>query len=104
MLEKTKSRREIADEASTIAATDKIQTLLITRPNFQYAKVTLTGKTPLVMNRMSSGNRTAIIRKQEEGSRSRKGQKRDPKDFNAVYEGAMHRSSEGWFGFPASAS
>jgi hypothetical protein len=54
------------------------------------------------MNRMSSDNRIKMILKQEEGSRSKKGQKRDPKDFDRVYKGAMHISTEGWYGIPAS--
>ena len=41
------------------------------------------------MNRMSSANREKMIAKQMSGERSKKGQKRDPKDFDAVYRGAM---------------
>jgi hypothetical protein len=78
-------------------------TLAIAPPNFQSAKVKLIGKTPLVMNRMSSMSRQNMIAKQESGSRANKGAKRDPKDFDRVFKGAMHIASEGWHGFPASA-
>jgi len=44
-----------------------------------------------------------MITKQESGSRSNKGTKRAPKDFDAVFRGAMHVSEAGWHGFPASA-
>jgi hypothetical protein len=74
----------------------------ISAPNFQTAQVKIVGTAPFVMNRMSSDNRIKMILKQEEGSRSKKGQKRDPKDFDRVYKGAMHISTEGWYGIPAS--
>lgn len=75
----------------------------ISPPNFQQAMVRIRGKTPLVMNKMSSANRKAMMDKQEQGSRSRKGQIRPPKDFDKIFKGAMHVSEQGWFGFPASA-
>lgn len=75
----------------------------ISPPNFQLAKVKIVGTAPLVMNKMSSGNRIKIMEKQIAGSQSRKGQKREPKDFDAVYKGAMHTSDKGWHGIPASA-
>jgi hypothetical protein len=74
----------------------------IAPPNFQTAQVKIVGTAPFVMNRMSSDNRIKMIQKQEEGSRSKKGAKRDPKDFDRVYKGAMHISTEGWYGIPAS--
>lgn len=77
--------------------------IVISPPNFQTAKVKIVGTAPLVQNKMSSANRLAMMSKQEEGSRSKKGSKRAPKDFDAVYKGAMHISTEGWHGIPASA-
>jgi hypothetical protein len=40
---------------------------------------------------------------QEAGSAGRNKRKREGKDFEAAYEGAMHLSSEGWWGIPAPA-
>ena len=40
---------------------------------------------------------------QESGSQGKKGKKRSAKDFTAAYEGAMHKSAEGWHGIPAPA-
>lgn len=80
-----------------------VEKVIVSPPNFQTAKVTLIGKTPLVMNKMSSVNRQKIIEKQEAGSRSRKGTKLPPKDFDAIYKGAIHVAEEGWYGIPASA-
>lgn len=77
--------------------------VLISEPNFQLAKVRIVGTAPYVMNKMSSKNRLAIMTKQESGQQSKKGAKREPKNFDEVYKGAMHVSKEGWYGMPASA-
>jgi hypothetical protein len=77
--------------------------LVISPPNFQSAKVKIIGTAPLVMNKMSSENRRKMMDAQMAGSRTKKGVKRDPKDFDAVYKGAMHISEQGWYGIPASA-
>lgn len=76
--------------------------VLISAPNFQTAKIKIVGTAPYVMNKMSSENRRKMIEKQEAGHQSKKGQKRAPKDFDAVYKGAMHTSESGWHGIPAS--
>jgi len=81
----------------------KAETVIISRPNFQHVKVKIIGTAPLVMNKMSSENRRKIIEKQEQGSRTTKGTKREPKNFDAIYKGAMHISEAGWYGIPASA-
>ena len=73
----------------------------ISPPNFQYATVTISGTAAVVMNKMSSVNRNKIITKQMAGSQSNKGAKREPKDFDSIYRGAMHISEEGWYGLPS---
>jgi hypothetical protein len=56
------------------------------------------------MNKMSSLNRQKMMDAQMKGSQNKKGVKREPKDFDAVYKGAMHISEKGgWYGIPASA-
>ena len=75
----------------------------ISRPNFATAKILIRGNAPLCMNKMSSANRSKMMIKQQEGSRANKRIGRSPKDFDAVFKGAMHISEEGWHGFPASA-
>lgn len=86
-------------EATTAA---HLPTVVISEPNFQSAIVRIKGASAYVMNKMSSANRLAMMTKQESGERSKKGAKRAPKDFDAVYKGAMHVSTEGWLGIPAS--
>lgn len=74
----------------------------ISPPNFQSAKVRIVGTAPYVMNKFSGENRRKMMEKQELGDQARKNKKRAPKDFDAVYKGAMHISTEGWHGIPAS--
>jgi hypothetical protein len=89
--------------ASTTAPSLKEQTAIISPPNFQRAKILLVGKTPLVMNKMSGRVKNNMIKDMEAGSRKNKGTKREPKNFDAVYKGAMHLAEDGWYGIPASA-
>lgn len=77
--------------------------LTISPPNFQSAKLQIVGTAPLVMNKMSSANRQKMMDDMMAGSRTRKGTKREPKNFDAVFKGAMHISEDGWHGIPASA-
>jgi hypothetical protein len=96
---------EMLDKTKKAAATtdgDKPQTLVISPPNFQIAKLRIVGTSPYVMNKMSSENRQKMMDKQMSGERAKKGAKREPKDFNKVFNGAQHISTDGWLGIPAS--
>lgn len=75
----------------------------ISPPNFQYAKVEIEGDAPYVQNKMSIRAREAMMAKQMLGDVAKKNRKREPKDFDALYKGAMHISRDGWYGMPASA-
>ena len=77
--------------------------VLIQAPNFQTAIFRIIGKSPLVMNKFSQKARDTMRAKQAAGSQAKKGKAREAKDFDACYEGAMHRSKEGWAGMPAAA-
>jgi len=78
--------------------------LTISPPHFQVTEVMVVGdNAPYVANKFSSYNRDKMIAKQLQGSQSRKGQKRAPKDFKAIYEGMAHRAAAGWYGIPAKA-
>src|SRR5262252_4189291 len=73
-------------------------------PKMDYAFILIRGTTPLVLNNFSQKAKNQIMETQLEGSRSRKGKKREPKDFDAVFQGARHLDvDDGWDGFPASA-
>jgi hypothetical protein len=77
--------------------------LVIQAPNLRTAVFKIIGVSPLVMNKFSQKAREMMRATQESGSKAKKGAKKDPKDFKACYEGAIHRSVEGWVRMPASA-
>lgn len=90
-------------EARPSAATVPDRQVVISPPKFETATVRIVGTAPYVQHKFSAKARNTIIETQLLGSQAKKGRKRDPKDFNAIYEGAMHKSREGWHGIPASA-
>lgn len=75
--------------------------LQIQAPNLQVAEFKITGTAPLVSNKFSVKAREQMKRTQEAGSTAKKGQKREPKNFQECYEQAMHKADEGWAGIPA---
>lgn len=79
------------------------QVVKITAPNFQLIELELEGTAPLVQNRFSSKAIAMMKAKMEAGSLAKKGGAKAARDFAADFEGAMHKSTEGWVGVPASA-
>jgi hypothetical protein len=77
--------------------------LTISPPNFQVAQVRIVGTAPLVQNKFSAKARAQMRATQEAGPQAKKGTKKEPKDFNAAFQGAIHRSPEGEYGVPAPA-
>lgn len=77
--------------------------VVIAPPKFETVAFRIVGQSPYVQNKFSAKAREQMRWKQESGSTSKKGAKREAKDFQAAYEGAMHRTKEGWFGIPAPA-
>ena len=63
----------------------------------------LKGTSPLVINRFSQKAMEEMRATQEAGSTARAKKVRTAKDFNALYEGAKHKSIEGWDGIHAAA-
>lgn len=81
-----------------------IEQVVIKPPQFGRATFTIIGDAPLVINAFSAKAREQMRQKQEKGSQGKKEKgKREPKDFQAVYESAKHISREGWCGIPAAA-
>ncbi len=85
------------------ASSDQQVAVTIKAPNFHTAVFEITGTAPFVMHKFSQKAREQIIATQKAGSQAKTKKAREPKDFDAVYEGAMHRSREGWIGIPAGA-
>lgn len=77
--------------------------VVIKPPNMQTASFTIEGTAPLVMCAFSQKARETMRIKQEQGSKAKKGEKREGKNFQECYEQAKHVSDEGWVGIPASA-
>lgn len=77
--------------------------LTIAPPNFQVAEFGIVGQAPYVQNKFSAKALAKMRETQEAGSASRKGKKKEPKDFQEIYKQAMHISDEGWHGIPAPA-
>lgn len=79
------------------------RSVIIAPPRFETATVRLIGTAPYVQHKFSAKAKNMIIETQLLGSQAKKGRKREPKDFDAVYRGAMYVSRDGWHGIPASA-
>ncbi|KYK50104.1 hypothetical protein A1D31_22605 [Bradyrhizobium liaoningense] len=94
------ARSSVRDEMFKPRAPGRV---VIKPANMQTAILTIEGESPLVINAFSQKAMDSIIETQLAGSQSRKGKKREPKDFDAAYQGAMHISREGWLGINASA-
>lgn len=77
--------------------------ITITPPNFRVLPFTIKGISPYVQCRFSEKAMQDMRATQAAGSTARKGKKREPKDFDAAYEGAKHVAEEGWYGIPAPA-
>jgi len=79
------------------------QEVVIGAPNLQVAEFLIEGDSPYVQCKFSAKVMAEMIATQEAGSVSKKGKKREPKDFDALYLQAMHEAEEGWRGIPATA-
>lgn len=88
--------------AQTPIQDEKPFVLQIPPPNFLRAKLRIVGISPYVQAKFSAKSKNIMRDKMVAGSRSKKGTKRDARDFHADYIGAQHISEEGWIGIPAS--
>lgn len=83
--------------------TPQSRAVVIHPPKFEVATVRIRGTAPYVQHAFSQKAIETMIETQSLGSQAKKGRTRAPKDFKAVYEGAMHKSRQGWHGIPAAA-
>jgi len=89
--------------AATKASVGMQTQVLISPPNLRELVVDIVGTAPLMINKFSTKALEQIATTQQAGSQSNKGRKREPKDFDAVFNGARHLSREGWDGIAAGA-
>lgn len=74
--------------------------LTITAPNMKELHIGIIGTAPLVTCRFGEKARQMMQDAQEAGTTGKSKKKRDPKDFEALYEEAKHVSADGWCGIP----
>ncbi len=74
----------------------------ITPPNIKTAVFNIEGTSPLVIHRFSKKSKDQMAATMQAGSQAKKGRKREPADFEALYNEARYISSKNWDGFNAS--
>jgi hypothetical protein len=79
------------------------KTITISPPNFQRAILSVVGTAPYVQARFGEKAQRQMAEQMQAGSTAKKGRKREPRDFDADYEAAMHRDAAGRHGIPAPA-
>lgn len=84
----------MANETST--------SVVISPPNFQTAEFQIKGSAPYVQLKFSQKVKEQMKAAHEEGQKSKKGKKKEPRDFDVDYANAIHYSTDGWAGMPAS--
>lgn len=75
------------------------QTVNISAPNIQTACFTIEGTAPLVIHRFSAKAKGMMRDKMAAGSTAKKGTKREPCDFDELYNNSRYISPQGWDGF-----
>jgi len=86
--------------AKGVATVERVE---IKAPNIKSVIIDIIGSSPLVENKFSAKAKQDIIAKQTAGSTSRSKKTRESKDFDKLYEDAIHQANEGWYGIPAPA-
>lgn len=80
-----------------------VEHVTITAPKFTTVQFTIVGVSPYVQLRFSEKSIATMKAKMLLGSQAKKGAKREPRDFDEDYRQALHVSTDGWHGIPASA-
>lgn len=80
---------------------EKIEKITIAAPNLKTVQFHIRGTAPLVQNKFSKKAQETMREAQAEGSRSKKGKKHAPKDFDALFKESYHKTVDGDPGFPA---
>jgi hypothetical protein len=94
---------QLADPVDAQPGLAPVESVTISPPKMQSLSLLISGTAPLVQLRFSAKSLNMMREKQAAGSLAAKGKKREPKDFDALYEQSAYRSPEGWFGINASA-
>lgn len=81
-------------------AESKTVVISIPKANMQILPLLIEGTSPYVQNRF--WNKGAMMEQQAAGSTAQSKKKREPKNFEKLYQNAMYRPTDGGFGMPAS--
>jgi len=79
------------------------KSLEIKAPRLHVVEFKIVGTAPYVQHRFSAKAINQIIATQEAGTQAKSRKVREPKNFEDVYQQAMHISKDGWHGIPAGA-
>lgn len=77
------------------------QVVTITPPDMRHLEITIKGTAPLVINKFSSKAKEMMMATQMAGSTAKSKKNREAKDFEDLYNGARHISTDGWDGIHA---
>lgn len=80
-----------------------VQSVAITAPKIEKALFNIRGTAPYVQARFSQKAMHMMAEKMAAGSTAKGKRVREARDFDADYRNAMHISTDGWHGIPASA-
>lgn len=97
-----KTKKKVASKNGTNKNGATNKSLTIAPPNFVTAEFRLRGTAVYVQHKWSEKARNIMRDAQAAGSQAkRKGGKKAPKDFDALYKAAMHKTVDGGHGIPA---
>lgn len=75
--------------------------VVITPPDIRIIELAIQGTAPLVINKFSAKAKEIMMATQMAGSTAKSKKSREAKDFDDLYNGARHISTEGWDGIHA---
>lgn len=81
----------------------KEEFVLIKEPNLQTVEVEIVGTSPYVQHKFSQKARSEMLQTQQDGQKSKGKKKREARDIEADYKGAMHLDEKNRHGIPAAA-
>jgi len=79
------------------------QSVTIKALNWQNLAFKIEGTAPYVQHAFGQKAMQKMVETQQAGSTAKSKKAREPKDFDAAYLNATHKSDEGWYGIPAPA-
>lgn len=92
-----------AERAGRAKLDGGVREVAIAPPNMLTAEFKIVGTAPYMQARFSAKAMQKMLDKHVKGSQGSKGSKKEARNLDDDYEGAMHKSEAGWCGIPAGA-